>query len=104
MAYDDAIVLAFVDGAGRMTGMGSVLTERWAREGGAQWMRLGVVESNAKACRFWDKMGFVQVRMRDLPMPGGATQPVRVMVKPLSGRGIEDYLSRVERDRPETPA
>src|SRR5215471_12374082 len=39
--------------------------ERWARDHGAHWLRLGVVEGNARAERFWQRCAFVEVRTRD---------------------------------------
>ncbi len=42
----------------------------------------------------------MQVRVREgMPM-GRTTKTVRVKVKPLGGGAIDDYLARVERDRP----
>lgn len=77
--------------------------EAWMRERGAQWIRLGVVAGNERAERFWEKMGFVEVRRR-LAVPMGArVNDIRVMVKPLAGGAIETYLAKVVRDRPETP-
>ena len=31
--------------------------ERWAQQGGARWMRLGVVQGNARAEAFWVRFG-----------------------------------------------
>jgi GNAT superfamily N-acetyltransferase len=77
--------------------------EAWMRERGAQWIRLGVVAGNARAQRFWEKMGYVEVRRR-LAVPMGAkVNDIRVMVKPLAGGAIADYLARVARDRSESP-
>ena len=33
--------------------------ERWMRSRGAEWVRLGVVVGNARAERFWEKVGFI---------------------------------------------
>ena len=77
--------------------------EAWMRDRGAQWIRLGVVVGNRRAERFWEKMGFVEVRRR-LAVPMGArVNDIRVMVKPLAGGAIETYLAKVVRDRPESP-
>ena len=58
--------------------------EQWAVGRGANWLRLGVVEGNSRAERFWEKCGFVEVRRREgLPM-GTKVNTVRVMVKPLA--------------------
>jgi len=75
--------------------------ERWVRGQGAQWLRLGVVEGNARAERFWTRCGYVEVRKRHGMAMGRRVNTVRVMVKPLAGRSLPDYLALVERDRPE---
>jgi GNAT superfamily N-acetyltransferase len=72
----------------------------WARTNGAQWMRLGVVAGNERAERFWQRCGYVELRVREGIVMGRLTQTVRVMVKPLAGLPIERYLELVERDRP----
>lgn len=72
----------------------------WARANGAQWMRLGVVLGNERAERFWRRCGYTELRQREGIVMGRLTQTVRVMVKPLTGLPIEQYLERVERDRP----
>jgi RimJ/RimL family protein N-acetyltransferase len=75
--------------------------ERWMRGSGAEWVRLGVVVGNARAERFWEKMGFVEVRRRhDIEVEGRACD-LRVMVKALGGGRLADYLADVERDRPD---
>jgi len=38
--------------------------EAWAGTKGASWLRLGVVQGNVMAERFWQKLGFIEVRMR----------------------------------------
>jgi GNAT superfamily N-acetyltransferase len=76
--------------------------EDWMREGGARWLRLGVVEGNARAERFWERLGYVEVRRRlDVAM-GERINNLRVMVKPLAMATIPEYLALVARDRPET--
>jgi GNAT superfamily N-acetyltransferase len=75
--------------------------ERWAQRHGARWFRLGVVQRNARAERFWEKLGFVEVRMRRGIAMGELLNDVRVMVKPLAGGTLADYRLLVERDRPE---
>lgn len=75
--------------------------ESWLREQGCNWIRLGVVAGNARAERFWEKCGYGEARKRlDVPM-GNKKHDVRVMVKPLAGGSIREYLSAVARDRPE---
>jgi len=76
--------------------------ESWMKGGGAQWVRLGVVAGNARAERFWELFGYVEVRRRLGIEMGRRTNDVRVMVKPLAGRPLAEYLSLVARDRPET--
>jgi len=74
--------------------------ERWLVERGAHWIRLGVVAGNTRAERFWERSGYVQVRERG-PVPmGRKTNLLRVMVKPVGARSLDDYLEKVERDRP----
>ena len=74
--------------------------EDWARSNGAQWMRLGVVEGNERAERFWTRQGYVQTRTREGMPTGRTTRTVRVKVKPLAGGSVETYLGLVARDRP----
>ena len=64
------------------------------------WMRLGVVAGNGRAERFWEKCGFVEVRRREELMMGAKINTVRVMVKPLAGGALPDYLAAVKRDNP----
>ncbi|MBC7918738.1 MAG: GNAT family N-acetyltransferase [Rhodoferax sp.] len=74
--------------------------EQWIQSQGAQWMRLGAVEGWNKAENFWRKMGYTQVRTREAIAMGLRVNNVRVMVKPLTGGAIADYLHRVKRDNP----
>ena len=77
--------------------------EEWISSQGATWARLGVVKGNAKAERFWEKLGFTEVRERG-PFPMGTRRNVvRVLVKPLAGGTLADYLALVMRDRPGEP-
>jgi len=78
--------------------------ERWARDNGAKWLRLGVVRGNARAERYWESLGYIQTRTREGVQMGKLTNTVRVMVKPLVGGSIEEFLSLVPRDRPEVPS
>jgi len=75
--------------------------ERWAHGQGAQWMRLGVVEENARAERFWQRCGFVEVRKRDGVQIDARTHTIRVMFKPLAGGSLQEYLALIARDRPD---
>lgn len=74
--------------------------ERWMQSQGAHWVRLGAVEGWGKAENFWRKQGYMQVRTRDAIAMGRRVNNVRVMVKPLKGGAIPDYLQRVQRDNP----
>lgn len=77
--------------------------EPWMRDNGARWSRLGVVEGNARAERFWERAGYVDVRKRSGVELGRLTHVVRVMVKPLAPGSLADYLAKVARDRPDAP-
>ena len=77
--------------------------EGWMVAQGAQWIRLGVVKGNTKPERFWHKVGFVQVRERVGVATGSRMQTLRVMVKPLAGGELRDYLAQVRRDNPGQP-
>jgi GNAT superfamily N-acetyltransferase len=75
--------------------------ERWSHELGARWMRLGVVEGNRRAERFWERNAFAEVRKRHGVEMGARTNTVRVMAKPLDSANLSEYLALVARDRPE---
>jgi GNAT superfamily N-acetyltransferase len=77
--------------------------EAWMIERGAQWARLGVVEGNARAERFWERLGYREVRRREGVDMGMRINTIRVMVKPLGERTVSDYLAAVARDRPGSP-
>lgn len=75
--------------------------EGWMRKRGAWWLRLGVIAGNGRAERFWEACGYVEVRRRASVAVGGLANMVRVMVKPLAGGAVADYLAIVARDRPQ---
>lgn len=75
--------------------------ETWAASYGARWLRLGVVQGNVRAERFWESLGFIQARTRAGVAMGKAHNTLRVMVKPLGTNLLEHYLALVQRDRPE---
>ena len=77
--------------------------EQWMFERGARWVRLGVVQGNEKAERFWLRSGYVQVRERGPLQMGRKTNLLRVMFKSLAGGTAAEYLELVERDRPASP-
>jgi RimJ/RimL family protein N-acetyltransferase len=76
--------------------------ERWALGPGAQWLRLGVVQGNTRAERFWERCAFVEVRKRGGVEMGKLVNTLRVMAKPLAAGTLSEYLALVARDRPET--
>jgi len=75
--------------------------EAWTRANGAEWLRLGVVEGNERAERFWRSQGFAQARIREGVELGNRTHRLRVMFKALGGGTKAQYLSLIARDRPE---
>lgn len=77
--------------------------EAWAASNGASWLRLGVVQGNGRAERFWESLVYIEVRTRLGVEMGKLTNTLRVMFKPLSGGTREQYLALVPRDWP-TPA
>jgi GNAT superfamily N-acetyltransferase len=74
--------------------------ESWIRGRGARWIRLAVVAGNAKPERFWPKVGYAEVRRRSGVEMGRRVNTLRIMVKPLAGGGVAEYLELVARDRP----
>jgi GNAT superfamily N-acetyltransferase len=75
--------------------------ESWLRSQGCQWIRLGVAQGNTPAERFWQKLGYLELRKRPGVQLGEQVHTIRVLMKPLAGRSVSDYLSLVARDRPE---
>lgn len=73
----------------------------WFSLQGVKWMRLGVVEGNTRAERFWERCGYVETRKRHGLVMGQRTNTVRVMMKPLAGGTADEYLALVPRDRPD---
>jgi GNAT superfamily N-acetyltransferase len=76
--------------------------ECWVARSGARWLRLGVVEGNARAERFWARRGYVEVRRRLGVDTGGLINDIRVLVKPLADGDVAEYLERVPRDLPDS--
>jgi RimJ/RimL family protein N-acetyltransferase len=86
-------------------GLARPMTEgllQWMTGRGAQWVRLGVVLGNGRAERFWEKLGFAEVRRRSGVQTGQRISTIRVMVRPLGNEGLGAYLRQVERDRPDS--
>ena len=75
--------------------------ESGMRNCGAMWIRLGVVEGNARSEKFWEKQGYVEARKRRGVEMGEKVNTLRAMVKSLRGGTLEEYLARVQRDRPD---
>jgi len=75
--------------------------EDWAIAQGARWLRLGVVEPNQRAHRFWQQLGYREVRRRNDVQIGRRTHVLIVMVKPVGSNTLQAYLDAVPRDRPE---
>jgi ribosomal protein S18 acetylase RimI-like enzyme len=75
--------------------------ESWAISNGAKWLRLSVVKGNARAERFWELLGFQDARTRESVEMGKRRNSMRIMFKPLTGGTRAQYLSLVDRDRPE---
>ena len=78
--------------------------ETWSSANGAAWMRLGVVQGNTRAERFWAGQGYVPVRERPGIEMGKRMVTVRNMVKPLTHRTLEQYFELAPRDRPGSAA
>lgn len=74
--------------------------EAWMAAAGARWLRLGVVQGNERAERFWRSRGYRVVRERDGVAMGRKVNRLLVMAKPLAGETLDDYFALVERDRP----
>lgn len=75
--------------------------ESWVRAQGAKWLRLGVVEGNPRAQRFWSRQGFQAVRSREGVDTGGCLNTVHVLVKPMAADAdLAAYLDLMPRDRP----
>ncbi len=74
--------------------------QAWVRDQGAQWLRLGVVLANVRARRFWQRQGFIDLRLRLGVDTGGRVNDIVTCCKPLAGGSIDDYLTRVPRDAP----
>lgn len=52
--------------------------EAWAVSNGANWLRLGVVQGNGRAERFWESLGYVEFRTRIGVEMGKRTNTLRV--------------------------
>ena len=75
--------------------------EDWSVANGASWMRLGVVQGNTRAERFWASLGYAPIRLRHGVQMGKRSVTVQTMIKPLCGASLQVYLARVPRDQSE---
>ncbi len=76
--------------------------EMWMARQGARWLRLGVVADNPRGKRFWQRCGYTKVRTREsFYQNAGRSHTLDVLVKPLAGNNLHDYLVLVATDRPE---
>jgi len=101
------LALFLVASAWHGRGLAAALHQAWedhAAAQGAHWLRLGVVIGNARAERFWERMGYQDVRLRRGLVFGQLTQDVRLMVRPLGEATLAEHLARVPRDRPDNSA
>lgn len=100
------IALFFLDKPVRGSGAAAELhaaLEDHARASGAEWLRLCVIEGNRGAERFWARSGYTPLRTRHFTGADAAVRTSVVMLKPLAGATLDDYLRRVPRDAPGSP-
>ncbi len=76
--------------------------EAWAMQRGARWLRLGVVECNARAYAFWRRNGYDEVKRVEGYVLGKLAHTLVTMVKPMPPNALADYLAAVRRDQPAT--
>jgi len=96
------IVATHLHGSGAAAALYAQL-EAWMVGQGARWCRLGAVVGNARAERFWERCGYVEVRQRAGISMGARVNTVRVMVKPFGDATVAEHLQRVARDQPGAP-
>jgi GNAT superfamily N-acetyltransferase len=94
------VVASSLHGTGTSAALCRAL-ESWACANGSRWIRLAVVIGNARAERFWRKVGYTEVRQHTDVAMGQRVNTLRIMVKPLAGGEVSQYLALVARDRPE---
>lgn len=100
------IALFFIEAGLRGTGSAQELyaaLEARVVASGAQWLRLGVIEGNRPAERSWHKCGYDEIRTRLLVNASGQTKTTKIMIKPLAGGQVAEYLRLVPRDEPNSP-
>lgn len=64
--------------------------ERWAGQQGARRIRVGVIEANQRAYRFWARMGFEPIERRPPRLFGNLAQVVIVMGRSLAAQVLAD--------------
>ncbi|WP_280151043.1 GNAT family N-acetyltransferase [Piscinibacter sp. XHJ-5] len=96
------IVASSLHGSGTAQALHGGL-EHWMRNAGGRWIRLGVVKGRERAERFWQRMGYTEVRQRTSIAMGQRVNDLRVMAKPLGDAGLDVYLARMARDNPGAP-
>ncbi len=94
------IVATRLHGSGAAQAMYAGL-ERWMKDSGARWSRLGVVECNLRGERFWRQVGYREVRQRRDYALREKRHLLRVMAKPLGRADWDRYFEEVPRDLPE---
>lgn len=96
------IVASDRHGSGQARALYAAL-ERWVAAQGGRWLRLGVVQGNERALRFWRGRGYVMLRERGPVEMGLRMNMLDAMLKPLAGGSVDEYLALVARDRPGAP-
>jgi GNAT superfamily N-acetyltransferase len=78
--------------------------EDWMASRGAQMLRLGVVDINKRAHRFWTRNGYVFNRTAKDMAFGDLKHDVHVLLKPIGTMSIAQYHALVPQDAPQTAA
>jgi GNAT superfamily N-acetyltransferase len=69
--------------------------ESWIGTRGARFLRLGVVDGNVRAERFWRSRGYVEVQRRGGVAMGRKTHTLFVMAKPVGTASLDGYRALV---------
>ena len=88
-------------GTGAAAALHAALVD-WVRTQGGRWLRLSVVVGNTRAERFWQRLGYTELRRRHGIDTGGRLNDAHVMMRPLGRDGMAGYLALVPRDRPDS--
>ncbi len=66
--------------------------DRWMIDAFApRWLRLGVVEVNARGRRFWERVGYHEIERKPGFELGHLTHTLLIMIKSVQGGDDEDY-------------